>query len=621
MNYSKKMTAVTAALPLLLVVGCDLGQATNDSDKKDNAVSVQEDDTSLKSESVAQDTSKATEDAEMDVVATLEDLPNCTSRREGEKRYVSEDKKIFVCADSVWRTVVWADEGTNMYPHKTDSSSGEEGLSSSSVPEANSTEKSSGCFETWNGSDIVYRLETGLDNGSGLSGYWFSYADDSDGGASTIVWPVSPGNEYDPFSFDPIIDVCGGLCGTYILEKGDLAYDPFVGVGFNVAGEKNDVLSLADASSWGGITVTYSSDMVISMELGMGEDIDNQYGFDLPYVLLPKSAAAVTKTFTWAEFKQAGWKGKTISGEEASRILANVRFRIQGRTGSTGKFKIMSVGPADINCSYVSSVLPPVIQSSASVARSSSSIRSSSSTAPKSSSSVPRSSSSVPVSDNVVNCGTFETWHGSDGIYRVETGCTTEMEDGGYWFSYDDAIDGGNSTITWPVPLGNEYDVWAMDPVIDYCQGVCGEFNLDEGNLIYDPFVGVGFNMAGTDRNGELVLADASNMKGVCIAYSSDVAPSLEMWLGDDKDQKLEYDVPYVMLPKSATGVVKEFSWAEFKQAGWGRGETISGEEAAKAIASLKFKIQSKSGLKGRFNIMSIGALGSDCSLVPIVGF
>ena len=94
----------------------------------------------------------------------------------------------------------------------------------------------------------------------------------------------------------------------------------------------------------------------------------------------------------------------------------------------------------------------------------------------------------------------------------------------------------------------------------------------------------------------------------------SAVAGGTEMSLGNEKDQELTYDVPYVNLAKSVSGTTKSFTWQQFKQAGWGRGLKITGEEAAKTLASLKFKIQAKDGTSGKFNIMSIGPYNGQCA-------
>lgn len=209
----------------------------------------------------------------------------------------------------------------------------------------------------------------------------------------------------------------------------------------------------------------------------------------------------------------------------------------------------------------------------------------------------------------------FETWTGTESVYQINTELDAGGEKAGYWFIYADDADGGASKITWPVPAGNDYSETALDPIIDYCGGVCGTFSLNKGTLDYNPFVGIGFNIAGSaDADSEVMeAADATAMGGICIGYSVDAAAALEMGLGDAVDATLGYDNPFVTLPKSATGVVKEFTWDKFKQAGWGKGK-ISGAEAAAKLVALKFKIQAASGTSGQFNIMSFGANGGGCT-------
>ena len=215
----------------------------------------------------------------------------------------------------------------------------------------------------------------------------------------------------------------------------------------------------------------------------------------------------------------------------------------------------------------------------------------------------------------------FETWVGDAMVYQVNTELDAGGEKSGYWFNYGDDADGGASTITWPVPKGTEWSPDALDPIIDYCSGVCGTFKLSKGTLTYDPFVGVGFNVAGSEDadSDVMVAADATAMGGVCIAYSVDVGATLEMGLGDTEDKAIGYDNPFVTLAKSTAGTVKEFTWANFKQAGWGDGK-ITGEEAAAKLVALKFKIQAKDGTTGFFNITSIGAYGGGCTGIPCCG-
>ena len=205
-------------------------------------------------------------------------------------------------------------------------------------------------FETWYGSLGDYRIITGYDAGTETSGYWFTYGDDPIAGASYIVWPVE--TDYIPGEndwMDPIIDHCEGICGTIEFNKGKMTErNPFVGLGFNIAGEKSQTdytLVSADASAMGGVCVTYTSDNDIDLILGLGAK-EEEYDYNLPTKVLPKSKDLITKYVAWADFKQPSeGNGKKISGEEAAKILTTIKFEMEGTQGQQAKFNIKSVGP------------------------------------------------------------------------------------------------------------------------------------------------------------------------------------------------------------------------------------------------------------------------------------
>lgn len=199
-------------------------------------------------------------------------------------------------------------------------------------------------------------------------------------------------------------------------------------------------------------------------------------------------------------------------------------------------------------------------------------------------------------------------WCGSLDGYRIDTGLDVGTETSGYWYVYADDADGGASTITWPVPLGNEYVDDAMDPVIDDCDGLCGTISLEKGSLTYDPYVGVGFNVGGVDESGAPAAVDASKWGGVCVFYEVDTPMTIEIGLGDVGDAEIEYDNPFVTLAKAPAGSAKCFAWNQFKQAGGGSVK-ITGEAAAAKIANLKFKIQATSGSIGHFNIKGVSSV------------
>ena len=208
-----------------------------------------------------------------------------------------------------------------------------------------------GGFETWLGD--APQIQTGLGNETNTHGYWYSYNDNDDGGTSKIVWPVESDsyNAYDG-SMDPVIEHCGGICGSAVLDKGILTYNPFVGIGFNVVGEDASGNPVpGDASAWGGLCITYTSSVAPSLELGLG-DFDATIGYANPSFSLAKAASAhANKVIPWSSFTQPSWyKGTTkITGEEAAKQLVSVKFKIQAASGNYA-FNICAIGPYDGTC-------------------------------------------------------------------------------------------------------------------------------------------------------------------------------------------------------------------------------------------------------------------------------
>jgi hypothetical protein len=201
--------------------------------------------------------------------------------------------------------------------------------------------------------------------------------------------------------------------------------------------------------------------------------------------------------------------------------------------------------------------------------------------------------------------GTFQPWDGEDGISQVNTGLDNGSETSGYWFSYADDGDGGESKVTWPVDTRTETGT-SLDSVITHCKGVCGVASLSKGSLKYNPFVGIGFNIVGEGLDGDPEAGDATDWGGICITYTSDIAVDLELGLGA-YDATIEYANPVFKLAKaSTTPVTKAVPWAKFAQPSWYTGATkISGPEAAKQLVAVKFKIQAVNG-DYNFNIKKI---------------
>ena len=220
-----------------------------------------------------------------------------------------------------------------------------------------------GPFETWNGADPAYQIQTGLGNETETNGYWFEYYD----GTSYIDWVVYWEFPWE-FVADPIIDRCGGLCGTAILKGGTTTEKQFVGFGFAVVGETSDTdytLAAGDASAWDGLCVTYTSDADLLVQLGPGP-IDNPNGrildgkgpdaepaqaLSYPTATLPASKTGNLARIAWSDFKQipSHLSAPIIDGETASKQLSLILFKLQADSGKYD-FNICAVGPKDGIC-------------------------------------------------------------------------------------------------------------------------------------------------------------------------------------------------------------------------------------------------------------------------------
>lgn len=154
--------------------------------------------------------------------------------------------------------------------------------------------------------------------------YW-EYDDGSDGGMSYISWHGG--------SLANSVDDGFGICGTAYFDRGTSINDPFVGVGFDV---------LIDASSWHGVCVTYTSQVPVKLEMGLGDAMDATIAYNNPLVTLDKSENRTERCFKWSDFKQQWSSGTTISGEEAVKSLSSLKIKIQGLSG-TATFAIYSV--------------------------------------------------------------------------------------------------------------------------------------------------------------------------------------------------------------------------------------------------------------------------------------
>ena len=262
-------------------------------------------------------------------------------------------------------------------------------------------------------------------------------------------------------------------------------------------------------------------------------------------------------------------------------------------------------------------------ESSSSVVGGSSAVESSSSvvsgsSAVESCSSVVNSSSAAQSSSSVVAVPKFDLWNG-----KVDYKINTNNENTGYWFSYGDDAEGGRSTISWPVSMGNEYSDNTLDAVFEYCGGMCGTIKLS--NAISTPWVGLGIMLAEEDST-----ADVSAWGGICVTYASEYPVNVYLNVdvgGIDTISNVSPFMAYPMitLPKTVTNaptlknmlgsdvaITRCAKWSDFKVSAWAEynaaklSKVYSGEEAAKKIKAINFVFMGNSDGKGKFNIVGI---------------
>lgn len=224
-----------------------------------------------------------------------------------------------------------------------------------------------------------------------------------------------------------------------------------------------------------------------------------------------------------------------------------------------------------------------------------------------SSSSVESGSSAALDSALAALTGKLMHWVASEDGSQVNTGLDVGTNTSGLWWEYRDEDDGGESTLEWPVELGKGDDSFSKDPVVEYCGGLCGIYNLKGGkSLEGNPYVATFFYVGGYEDEDDDSAApvDASKWNGICVAYTSDDPMDLEMGLGD-VDADMNYERRSVILPKSESPTTKCFRWRNFS---YGAGDRHNGSEFADKLVALHFKVQGKAGTTGSFNILGLSS-------------
>lgn len=158
---------------------------------------------------------------------------------------------------------------------------------------------------------------------------WFTYTDVADEGKSTVT-PVTKKDEifftmtaegYNNSEYAAKID--------FKLDKGDFEYDPFVGLGFEMAADGEPV----DISSATGISFFYKgnfgdADCALKIESKSVTELGADFSYDLP-----ASTEWKEVNITWDKFLQPKWAEPV---ELDLKRVPKFQWQIQGETGSTG---------------------------------------------------------------------------------------------------------------------------------------------------------------------------------------------------------------------------------------------------------------------------------------------
>lgn len=189
--------------------------------------------------------------------------------------------------------------------------------------------------EMWNGfASPLTTVETGLDNGTETSGYWFSFDDDMSG-VGSVKLPQPLGIEYP--TGDEIYDYCMGACGELQFAK-----EGYLGIGFHVAGVVDPLdgdlpAAKADISSWGGLCVTYASDTDLEVILAYTQEGGFGNLSRMPKMTLPKSIKLKTICADWDNFM-------TVFSEVSTTFMTSILFAVQGEANAKSRINIRGLG-------------------------------------------------------------------------------------------------------------------------------------------------------------------------------------------------------------------------------------------------------------------------------------
>ena len=208
-----------------------------------------------------------------------------------------------------------------------------------------------------------------------------------------------------------------------------------------------------------------------------------------------------------------------------------------------------------------------------------------------------------PVSYSADNaCG--DLWCGlTDTRGQVLTGYEDIDESSGYWYSYSDINEYGNSSFTFPPEIEEDTYGNFFGPLIQAYGGIKASVMMGAG---YDyPYAGLAFNIIGEDEKG----ADITAWGGLCLVYQSTTNFYIELAV-ENEGEVTEFNNYKITVPRSLNSITTEdFAWAKFKQeSNWGK--AVAQEHVLQKVSTIRLKFMGTAGSGGDFLIRSIGRLG-----------
>ena len=508
-------------------------------------------------------------------IADLEDLPNCTEKREGEIALVTEDSATYVCSSGKWNFV------------------------SAPIPTVETLDDLSNCSTKAQGDTVKVSSESALFRCE--SGKWEKYraltdtltsADDllacvskREGNSAYIaeehaLYRCEDGIWNKAVTYMDTTSSTDNLPNCTSKNEDDSTY----------VKEENSAYLCIDGA-WRNLgTVSSNSD-------------------DLPNCTDKREG---NKAFIVAEHVSLICDNGKCYRYDIYKLIDSENSSKPGSSNSNDNNHweeyIPSSSSNEVSSSEKSSSSQKVEQESSSSEKK----VSSSSTVPKSSSSekkVESSSSEEETSDSypVVQATKISSYNCSSAMYCPEHGdelVYTGVDDGkgnqGYLWTYTDAnANGGSTYFDWPAGL-DAYDSFEP-PSRDYYGYINGSIVFGDG---YDyPYGRIGFHIKGQGSS-----TDITAWKGMCVIYKA--THDFKLRIQVDKDDTFsDYDDYQANIPAASSVSLVNVAWTDFIQEGWGT--KVSRAEVLTMAQTILFHFGGEAGTTIDFSIYAIGKYGT----------